>query len=106
MKEIKESQVKKIAKEPVRLAVKVIPRASKNQLVGWINGELKVKLKSIPEKGRANKELIDFLAKVLDLSKSQIHLTSGQTSQHKELQFEGISQEHLDERVSSLLSKG
>ncbi len=92
----KSVSMKKNAQKAVRLAVKVIPRASKNQLVGWQNGELKVKLKAVPEKGKANQELIEFLADALGLSKSQIHLAAGATSQHKQLQFEGISQDQLD----------
>ncbi len=78
-----------------QLLVKVVPGASKNELVGWQNGELKVRIKAAPEKGKANQELISFLAESLNLSKSQIHLKSGETSPHKKLFIEGISEESL-----------
>ena len=42
-------------------------------------------LKSPPDKGKANKELIKFLAKYLDLSTSEISIIAGHTSREKTL---------------------
>ena len=47
------------------ITVKVIPRAHKNALAGYENGILKVRLHAVPEKGKANEELIEFLARCL-----------------------------------------
>lgn len=74
------------------LSVKVIPNAHKNQIVGWENGELKVRIAAIPEKGEANDELIAFLAKHFKIRKSSIQLISGATSRHKRLKIDELNE--------------
>ncbi|MES2345761.1 MAG: DUF167 domain-containing protein [Chlamydiota bacterium] len=85
-----------------KLAVKVIPKSSKNELIGWENDALKIRLRAIPEKGQANAALITFLAELLDIAQSQITLTHGETSRLKRLIITGISQEQLTNILSSL----
>jgi uncharacterized protein len=85
------------------LAVKVIPKSHKNELAGWENEELKVRLRAVPEKGEANEALIAFLAKTLNLSKSSLQLTHGETSRHKRVRFFGITLEELKIRIESRL---
>lgn len=46
---------------------------------------LKVSIISVPEKGKANKELLDFLSKMLDIPKSSIEIVKGQTDQWKKI---------------------
>lgn len=67
----------------VTLPIKVVPKAHRNEIVGWENDELKVRLKAIPEKGKANDMLLRFLADELDVAPSQLELISGTTSRHK-----------------------
>lgn len=67
------------------IVVKVIPKCSRNEIVGWENDELKVRLMAVPEKGAANSALIAFLANKCGVSKSQVRLLSGETSRHKRL---------------------
>lgn len=74
------------------LTVKVIPRARKNEIAGYENGVLKVRLHAIPEKGKANEELIDFLAEEFDLPKSSMTLIRGQTSRIKHLKIDGLDE--------------
>lgn len=74
------------------LTVKVIPRARKNEIVGYENGVLKVRLKAVPEKGEANEELIDFLAEELELPKSSLTLVRGHTSRIKHVKIEGLDE--------------
>lgn len=81
------------------LSVKVVPKSARNEIVGWENEELKVKLNATPEKGEANAELIAFLAKRLRIAKSHIELISGEKSRHKKLAIHGISQSDLEEII-------
>ena len=61
--------------------VKVIPKSSKTELVGYLpDGTWKVKVAAVPEKGKANRALLDFLSEHLSVPKSRIHITSGETS--------------------------
>lgn len=71
--------------EDLILKVKVQPNASFNQILGWENNELKIKLTASPEKGKANEALIKLLAKHLRLPLSSIEVISGTTSRHKKL---------------------
>ena len=75
------------------LNVKIIPKSSKNEIIGWEkeSGFLKIKIKEIPEKGKANKELIAFLAKILQTAKSNITIAKGQTSKTKLVIIKNIS---------------
>jgi uncharacterized protein (TIGR00251 family) len=70
------------------IEVKVVPSAGKN---GWIldkAGKLKGYLKSPPERGLANQELIDLLAKALKIPKQKVILVSGATSRIKRIKIE------------------
>lgn len=77
------------------LRIKVIPKSSKNEIVGIQQDEtefgpqttIRIKIKAAPEKGKANKELIEFLSEALDISKQQITIISGHTSQLKLLKI-------------------
>lgn len=81
------------------LEIKVTPRSSKNVLAGWEAGVLKIRLKAVPEKGKANEELIEFLSEVLDISKSRIHLLRGHTGRLKQVQIEGLTQDELSKKL-------
>jgi uncharacterized protein (TIGR00251 family) len=62
------------------LKVKVIPNSSRSEVGKMLGDELKVKLMSPPEDGKANKELIKLLEKHF---KASVEILSGHTSQHK-----------------------
>jgi uncharacterized protein (TIGR00251 family) len=77
------------------LQVKVTPNASKNELLGFTEGVLRIKIKGVPEKGRVNEALIEYLSKILGIAKSRIALASGHTSRLKRLKIEGLNQEDV-----------
>lgn len=82
-----------------RIKVKVLPRSSKNQIIGQEGDLFKVKLTSPPVEGKANTALIQFLAKKLGIAKGRIEIISGKSARLKTLQISGLS---LND-VSSLL---
>ena len=75
----------------ISIVVKIIPRSSKNEIVGWENNQLKIRVKEIAEKGKANDELIDFLAKILKLAKSNIIIVKGHFSRTKKIEIQNLS---------------
>jgi len=75
--------------------VKIIPNSKINQIIVFQENILKIRIKATPEKGKANKELIHFLAKELSMAQSRITIVSGQTSKLKKLQIEGFSKKDL-----------
>lgn len=88
-----------VVPQECRLAVKVLPKASKNEITGWENGELKVRLRAVPEKGKANQALIAFMAEALDISPSAISLLRGETSRHKLLLIRGLEYLEVEKRL-------
>jgi uncharacterized protein len=67
------------------LGIKARPQAGKNGIAGILNNELVVRINAAPEKGKANREMISWFAKLLHIPKSEIEIVSGETSQHKKL---------------------
>jgi len=68
----------------MKIEIKVIPRSSKNEVVGKMaNGILKIKLTSAPIDGEANESLIKILAKEFKVKKGQINILKGKTSKNK-----------------------
>ncbi len=81
------------------LLVKVTPNASKNEIQGWEEGRLRIKIQEIPDRGKANAALITYLAKLLKIPKKNILLVSGETSRLKRLKIEGINESELREKI-------
>ncbi len=67
----------------MKYRIKVIPRASKNEVQVLGKNELKVKLTAPPVDGKANQALIALLADYFQVKRTSIQLISGETSQHK-----------------------
>lgn len=67
----------------VRLRVHAQPGAKKTEVSGFHGDAVKIRIQSPPVDGKANDELIRFLADKLDLARSKISLLSGQTSRAK-----------------------
>lgn len=85
------------------LPVRAQPGAKKSAITGEHAGALKVAVTAAPEQGKANKALIETLAKALHLKKSQIELQSGETSRDKKFLLRGITVEELRTRVDDVL---
>lgn len=83
----------------VILRLQVLPRSSKNQIVGPHGDALKVKLTSPPVDGAANKCCCDYLAKLFGVAKSNVVIVSGETSRKKRVLVRGVG---LDEVVELL----
>jgi uncharacterized protein (TIGR00251 family) len=75
----------RIAGDRVFLDVKTVPGSSKTEIAGIANNRLRIRVASAPEKGKANLELVSFLAKLLTCAKNQIIIQSGKRSRHKTL---------------------
>ena len=87
-------------KEGVCFTVKVVPGSSRTQYAGAIGEMMKIKIAAAPEKGKANECLIDYLAGLLGVRKTAVHITSGQTSPVKQLRIEGLSSVQIETLLS------
>ena len=88
----------------VRIRVQVNPRSSRNQVTGWEDGTLSMKVTAPPVEGAANKAVCEFAAEVLGIRKSRITLVSGQSSREKVLEVEGLSLDEIAAAVSGVLA--
>ena len=85
-----------------RLFVRVQPNASRSQVVRFEEGVLHLRIAAPPVNGKANRELIDFLSRLLDLPRSALSIEKGHTGRLKTLAVTGISPEALEERIRKL----
>ena len=79
----------------ILIHVRVQPKASRNLLRMDPEGRIRVALTAPPIKGAANKALCAFLAKLLGLPKSAVHLTAGAKSRDKTVRVEGMSAQEV-----------
>ncbi len=75
----------------VLLAVKLQPRASKNEIGEAEGSELKIRVTAPPVDSAANQALVDLLAGMLNCPRSAVQLLRGQTSRHKTIQIHRMS---------------
>ena len=71
----------------MKLFIKVIPNASKDQIIKIDESNLKIKTNKPPEDGKANEAVIEILANYLNVKKNQIKIISGINSQKKIIQI-------------------
>ena len=82
----------------ITFTVRVVPRASKSEVIGEHDGAMKVRIASPPVDGAANAELIKLLAKTLAISKADIEIVSGHTSKTKQIRIIGVTAREFEVR--------
>ena len=90
----------------VILPVKAQPGAGKNELRGVQDGSLKVCVTQVAEKGKANKAIVEFLAKALKLRKSQLELVSGELASQKKFLVSDVELKDLRAKLRDALKRG
>lgn len=83
----------------VAFAVRVVPRASKNEIVGVHGDALKIRLTAPPVEGKANEALVAFLAQRLDVRRSQVEIVVGTTSRRKMIRVTGLLAQEVEARL-------
>jgi hypothetical protein len=86
----------------VLFRVKVTPRASKTQIIGWVQGVLKLKVQAPPVEGAANEAVVRFLAETLDVAKSRVRVVRGETAREKTLRIDGLGIEAVRAKLISV----
>lgn len=77
-------------------SVRAKPGARRTAIAGEHAGALKVELKSPPEGGKANRELIKLLAATLGISSDEVEIVSGESARHKRIRVVGVKKEFLE----------
>ena len=79
----------------VVLNVKAQPRSSRSGLDGLVGDAVKVRIRSAPVDGKANKELVETLADAFGLPKSRVVFKGGETSKTKRILLQGLTAEQM-----------
>lgn len=79
----------------VIFAVRVQPRASKDEIAGEMGGALKVRLRTPAVEDRANEALVEFLAELLKTSRSAVSILSGERSRVKRIEIRGVTRQQI-----------
>lgn len=85
----------------MRVNVRVQPRASKDEIVRYADGVLRVRLRAPPVENAANEALIAFLADELGVSRRHVRIVSGFGSRNKLIEVDDVAHTALDRILSS-----
>ena len=83
----------------VMFSIRVVPRASKSEIVGESEGILRIRISAPPVDGAANDEVVRVLAKAVGVAKSNLAIVSGQTSKTKRIGIVGVSAAQLQKML-------
>ena len=79
----------------VKFTVRVQPRASKDEIVGAVEGALKIRLRAPAIENRANEALVVFLAGLLKRPKSAVRIQSGEHGRTKRVEIHGVTRRQV-----------
>jgi len=89
-----------ISGNKAKISLRVYPSAGRNEVGGFTEGVLRVKVSAPPIKGKANRELVTFLSRLLGVSKGSINIIKGHTTRNKVVAIDGLSREEVVKRLS------
>ncbi|WP_121542569.1 A1G_07140 family DUF167 domain protein [Candidatus Rickettsia colombianensi] len=89
------------------LSLKVKPNSNRNLISDFITINnipyLKLSIKAVPEQGKANEEIISYLAKEWKLSRSNIEIIKGHTHSLKTILIKNINEDYLNLIINSYI---
>jgi uncharacterized protein (TIGR00251 family) len=82
-----------------RLHLTVSPGARQDEAVWSPEGKLRVRVAAPPVEGKANKAVLAFLSRALEIAPSRIAILRGGASSHKVIQIQGLTREAVHPRL-------
>lgn len=82
------------------LTIQTTPNAPRSSVVGWVEGRLKVKVKAPAVEGKANAELLRFMAEVLGVRPNAVRLVRGETARLKVIEVDGLEEAEVAQRIA------
>ena len=83
------------------LKVRVQPKASRNQVVGYEQDVLRLRVTAPPTEGKANAGVIALLAKTLGISKSNLMIVRGHNSRDKVVSVARLTEQEVRRRIEA-----
>lgn len=91
--------LKPMKNETIKLIVR--PNSPVTSVCGTYMDRIKIKVAAVPEKGKANKELINFISDKIGVPKKNIKIISGERSVYKEINVKSDKDLNLASRLLS-----
>lgn len=88
-----------MSQQPATITLRVQPNARRNEVLKLEDGVFHIRIAAPPVKGRANRELIDFLSRSLGVSRGSITIDKGLTSRTKVISIVGLDRIEIVKRL-------
>jgi uncharacterized protein (TIGR00251 family) len=89
-----------MSENDAKISLRVHHGAARSEVVGFTEEVLQVRVAAPPVKGKANKELIALLGRLLGVGKGNLTIIKDYTSRSKVIAIDGLSQEEVIKRLS------
>ena len=89
-----------------RVEVTVSPGAARSELLGRHGAGWKARVSAPPERGRANRALVELLAEALGVRREQVVVVAGHASRRKVVEVEGLEAPEVVRRLEAALTAG
>jgi len=83
------------------MQIRVVPRAKRNSVEIGSDGQVKVRVTAVPERGKANAAVIALLSKRIGVPKRDIEIVRGHTARDKTVRVEGATRDEVIKKLSS-----
>lgn len=87
--------------ESCTIKVRVQPKSSRNQVDGFQDGALRVRVTAAPTEGQANAAVIAILAKTLGVSKSRLEIIRGYSSRDKVVSVDTLTEQEVQRKIEA-----
>lgn len=84
----------------VKLEIKVVPGSSRNRVVGWLGGALKVRVTAPAERGKANAAVEATIAEAVGVPAASVRVVAGHASPRKVIEIAGLSAAEVRDRLA------
>ena len=85
--------------ESCTIKIRVQPKSSRNQVDGFQDGALRVRVTAAPTEGQANATVIAILAKTLGVSKSRLEIIRGYSSRDKVVSVDTLTEQEVQRKI-------
>tara|TARA_B100001245_G_scaffold222329_1_gene194374 strand:+ start:139 stop:432 length:294 start_codon:yes stop_codon:yes gene_type:complete len=85
--------------ESCTIKIRVQPKSSRNQVDGFQDGALRVRVTAAPTEGQANAAVIAILAKTLGVSKSRLEIIRGYSSRDKVVSVDRLTEQEVQRKI-------
>jgi uncharacterized protein len=83
-----------------RVAITVSPTAARTELVGRHGDGWRARVAAPPERGRANRALVELVAELVGMPRERVAVVAGTASRRKVVEVDGLDADELDRRLA------